>query len=254
MLVIIYMNNKIVFAIILTVIVVAGGIREKDVLIEVNKIFRKLKNQTKIGKLKTVVKQKTSQFLQKEKKTDQTHLVIGFRSFSLFDKRNPTLAVLSSILSSGMSSRLFQKLREELGVCYYVRASNDPSTNVGCFDISAGVTNSRVLEVVGEILKECRRLKTELVSKSELEKVKEYIIGNSKMSLEASDDIANFLGGQEILKHEIKSPEEKFKQIRAVSAENIKRVANEIFKNNKLNMALIGPKVDPKKLKNTLKI
>src|SRR3989344_6528897 len=237
-----------------TTVVIAGGIKETEAMSFVKKIFGGLKNKSKAGKIKTKEVQKTAQFKQKEKKTDQTHMVLGFRSFDIWSKKNPAVGVMVSVLSGGMSSRLFQKLREDMGVCYYVRASNSPTTDVGSFEISAGVTNNRVLEVTEEILKECKRLKTELVSKQELEKVKEYIIGNSKMALEASDDIANFLGGQEILKHEIKSPEEKFKQVRAVTATDIKRVANEIFQNNKLNMAFIGPKVGPKKLKNILKI
>ena len=70
-----------------------------------------------------------------------------------------------------------------------------------------------------------------------------------KLSLESSDDIANFYGGQELLKKEIKNADEKAKQIRSVSAKQIKDIANKIFLNNKLNLALIGP-FDPKKDKN----
>jgi len=79
------------------------------------------------------------------------------------------------------------------------------------------------------------------VAEEELNKVKECLIGNMKLSLESTDDIANFYGGQELLKGEIKSAEEKAKEIRAVTARGIKALANNIFKNNKLNLALIGP-------------
>ena len=91
------------------------------------------------------------------------------------------------------------------------------------------------------MLGECRKLKIKKILKDELNKVKECLIGNMKLSLESSDDIANFYGGQELLKKETKNSEEKADEIRKVTANQIKLLANYIFKNNKLNLALIGP-------------
>jgi predicted Zn-dependent peptidase len=122
-----------------------------------------------------------------------------------------------------------------------VRAYNDAYTDHGFFQISAGVDNKRINEVIEAVLEECRKLKKELVSEEELEKVKECLIGNMKLSLESSDDIANFYGGQELLKKEIKSAEEKAIEVRKVTAKQIKDIANVIFRNEKLNLALIGP-------------
>jgi predicted Zn-dependent peptidase len=144
-------------------------------------------------------------------------------------------------LGGGMSSRLFQKLREEMGVGYYVRAYNDSYTDHGFFQISAGVDNKRIDEVIKAVLEECKKLKTEKVSAEELNKVKECLIGNMKLSLESSDDIANFYGGQELLKKELKSAEEQANKIRKVTASQIQNLAKEIFQNKKLNLALIGP-------------
>ena len=128
-----------------------------------------------------------------------------------------------------------------MGVGYYVRAYDEAYTDHGFFQISAGVDNKRVGEVLRAVLEECRRLKKVLVSKEELNKVKECLIGNMKLSLESSDDIANFYGGQELLKRELKSAEEKANEIRKVTASQIQNLARDIFKNNKLNLALIGP-------------
>ncbi len=79
-----------------------------------------------------------------------------------------------------------------------------------------------------------------------MNKVKECLIGNLKLSLELSDDIANFFGAQELLKRELRSSSEKAKEIRNVTAEQIKDLANEIFKDKKLNLALIGPFTEKK--------
>src|SRR3989344_8834804 len=140
-----------------------------------------------------------------------------------------------------MSSRLFVKLREEMGVGYYVRAYNDSYTDHGIFQISAGVDNKRIDEVLKAVLGECRKLKNQKVLEEELNKVKECLIGNMKLSLESSDDIANFYGGQELLKREIIEAEEKARKIRKVTASQIQTLAKDIFTNEGLNLALIGP-------------
>jgi len=140
-----------------------------------------------------------------------------------------------------------------MGVGYYVRAYNDAYTDHGFFQISAGVDNRRIYEVIDAVLEECKKLRNKKISDEELNKVKEYLIGNMKLSLESSDDIANFLGGQELLKKEIKNLEEKTKEIRKVTAFQIQSLAKGIFKDAKLNLALIGPFKDKSKFIEILK-
>ncbi|KKQ88231.1 MAG: M16 family peptidase [Parcubacteria group bacterium GW2011_GWF2_38_8] len=224
-----------------TVIIVAGQVEERETLKEVDKIFGKIPRGLKARKLKTREVQTKPEVLVNFKKTDQTHFVLAVRTCDLFSKKNAALSVLAGILGGGMSSRLFQKLREEMGVGYYVRAYNDAYTDHGFLQISAGVDNKRIYEVIEAVLEECRKLKKEKVSKDELNKTKEYLIGNMKLSLESSDDIANFYGGQELLKKKIESSGEKANAVRKVTAVQVKSLANLIFKNNRLNLALIGP-------------
>src|SRR3989338_638208 len=237
-----------------TVLVVAGGVAPGRVMKEVNKIFKRVAPGRKTGKLKVKEKQAKPQVLVSFKKTDQTHFVLGVRTYGLKSGKNAALSVLGGILGGGMSSRLFQRLREEMGVGYYVRAYNDAYTDHGFFQISAGVDNKRIEEVIYAVLEECRKLSKTKVNEEELEKVKECLIGNMKLSLESSDDIANFYGGQELLKHEIKSAEAKAKEIRATTANQIQNLAKDIFKNEKLNLALIGPFKDKIKFRKMLKL
>jgi predicted Zn-dependent peptidase len=236
-----------------TVIVVAGQVTEKEVLKEVKKLFGAIPRSKKSQKIKTKDVQKKPEVLVKFKKTDQTHFVLSVRTYDLFSKKNATLSVLGGILGGGMSSRLFQKLREEMGVGYYVRAYNDAFTDHGFFQISAGVDNKRIDEVLEAVLLECKKLKDEKVSEEELNKVKECLIGNMKLSLESSDDIANFYGGQELLKRETLSAETKAKEIRQVTATEIQVLAKDIFKDKSLNLALIGPFKDKTKFAKILK-
>lgn len=224
-----------------TTVIVAGKVSEKEVAKEIERVFGSLKSTAKSTKGKTKDVQLKPAVLISHKQSDQTHLVLGVRSFDTYDKRNTALMMLGTILGGGMSSRLFIKLREELGVAYYVRAGNDTYSDHGAFQISAGVSNTRVQEVIGEILKECARFKTELVEKAELEKAREYLIGNMKLELESSDAWASYFGGQEVMHKKIQSPEEIEAKIRKVTAVDIQKVAQEIFVNKNLNLALIGP-------------
>jgi len=236
-----------------TVLIVAGQVSEQSVLKEVKRVFGKVSRGQKTGKVRVKEMQNKPRALIKFKKTDQTHFVLSARSYDFFSKQSPVLSVLGGILGGGMSSRLFQRLREEMGVGYYVRAYNDAFTDHGFFQISAGVDNKRIDEVLEAVLEECRKLKNYKVNEEELSKVKECLIGNMKLSLESTDDVANFYGGQELLKREIKGAEEKAKEIRKVTASQIQSLAKDIFRNNGLNLALIGPFKDQAKFLKILK-
>lgn len=235
-----------------TVIVVSGNVNEKEVSEQVKKYFGDISSGAKGKKKKTIDSQAKPNVLSKYKDTDQTHFVLGVRTFDMWDERNPIISIISGILGAGMSSRLFIKLREEMGVAYYVRSYNDVSIDHGSFQISAGVSNARTKEVITEILKECARLKTELVSDTELKKVKSFLSGNMKMALEATDDVANYYGSQELLKGELKTIEEKIKALEKVQVVDIKKMANKIFVTKNLNLAIIGPDKDVDSLQKIL--
>jgi predicted Zn-dependent peptidase len=151
-----------------------------------------------------------------------------------------------------MSSRLFNKLREEMGVCYYVGSHTSTRKDSGMFTINAGVTTSRTEEVILVLLEELKKLTTTLVTDAELKKVQNLLIGNMKLGLESSDDIAGFYGNQLLLRGEIKTMKEKEKEILSIKPIDIKKLANEIFKTEGLRLAVVGPeslKIDPKILK-----
>jgi predicted Zn-dependent peptidase len=223
-----------------TVVVVAGDFDEAETIAKIEKTFANLPQTPKTGKLAVVEPQKEPAIKVNFKETDQTHLVLGVRSFPILSPETPALSVLADILGGGMSSRLFQKLRDEMGVGYYVSADNDPSTDHGVFAVSTGVDNSRVAEVVTAILGEFRKLKEEKISPEELRKVKDHFKGSLMLSLESSDSRAEFCAGQEIMKKQIKNPDALVAEIEAVTAEDIQKIANTIFINERLNLALVG--------------
>ncbi len=223
-----------------TAVIVGGSFDEKSVIKKIEAAFSKLPSSAKKGKPPVRESQQSPAITTLYKESDQTHLVIGVRTFPVNDPRDATMSVLATILGKGMSSRLFSKMRDELGICYYIRTNPDSFTDHGNLTISAGVDNSRVEEGVRGILGECKRLKDELVPESEMKKAKDYIAGTTMLELETSDARAEFCGGQEVLKGKIEHPDEMIKKINAVSAADVQKLARDIFVDGSLNMAIVG--------------
>ncbi|MFH0755258.1 MAG: pitrilysin family protein [bacterium] len=235
-----------------TTIIISGKINEKEIFKKVLKIFKKINKSKKADKEKVLEKQKIPQIVIHYKDTDQTHITLGVRSFDTYNKYNSIIIVLNAVFSGGMSSRLYQKLREEMGLCYYIGADNEKFTDHGVFSVSAGINSEKIKEAIIAILEEMNKLKNDLVKSEELNKAKQYLIGNLNLSLESSDSLANYYGAQEVLKKETKKPEDIIKEIKAVTAEEIKFIANKIFKNEGLNLAMVGKLKNDKEFKNIL--
>ena len=224
-----------------TTVVVTGNFNEKEAVKKIESAFSGIRTGKKVQKLKTVESQKSPRIFLKMKETDQAHLVVGVRAFDIFDKRKYAIDLLADILGGGMSSRLFQKIREEMGAAYYVKSEADLLSDHGFLTASAGVDNNKVSEAIKAVVEEFERLVKEPIEKEELQRVKDRCVGGLIMGLETSDQLAGFYGGQEIITKKIVSPEETIKKIQAVKVEEISAVAKDIFKNNKLNLAIIGP-------------
>ncbi len=236
-----------------TVVFVSGGFKKQTIVKEIEKHFAGIHEGPKDKKPKTVESQKGPQEKVFHKASDQTHMVMGFRAFDMHDERRFALQALSDILGGGMSSRLFHSIREELGAAYYVRASADLAADHGLITMAAGVDHTKLEKVIEVSLAEFKRFKNELVPEKELERAKEHMLGGLFLSLETSDELGYYYGMQEIMERELVTPEKLAKKIRAVTAKDIRNVARDLFKNNRLNLALIGP-FKEKSFKNLLSV
>lgn len=237
-----------------TTVVVAGNFDPKQVKEEVKKYFADLTKEQVIKPKPVVEKQKAPAIKLEYKKSDQSHLILGFRTFDIYNQNQTTLDVLAFLLGKGMSSRLFSKMRDEMGICYYVRAGNSASFDTGYLAIRSGVNNKRLEEAVAAILEEIRLIRDEEVSAKELKKVKNMMISELAINLETSESRAEFFGEQETMHQKIKAPKDLIKEIRAVSAKDLQKIAKQIFRSDNINLAVIGPTKDSQKLKKYLKL
>ncbi len=224
--------------------VIISGKFDVTFLSKIETLFQKLSDAKKSEKVSVTESQKTPAILVSHKETDQTHVVLGVRAFSALDPRAPTLKVLCSVLGGGMSSRLFVKLRDELGLCYYVSASPDLYTDHGTFQVAVGADTKKVSLAIRAVMEELKKMATDPVPETELRKVKDFLIGNLYLSLESSDELAQFYGIQEILRKPLKNEEQIAEEIEKITSEDVKRLAEQIFITQNLNCALIGPYKD----------
>jgi len=151
-----------------------------------------------------------------------------------------------------MSSRLWKRVREELGAAYYVGADADFLLDHGTFVVSAGVDKAKIDLVITKIFEELRLLRDELIPEKELQRAKDHMIGSLILGLETSDDLAGFYGGQEIMTGKTLSPEAVIDRIRKTSAEDVRRVARTVIAEKAMRLAVIGPYHDKQRFKKLL--
>ena len=166
------------------------------------------------------------------------------------------LSVLAAILGGGMSSRLFHEVREKRGLAYYVRTHQDEYVDAGTITSTAGIDPKRVIEAVKVIMDEYRKVGSGNMNltEEELKKAKEYLKGHMVLDLEDSRSVAGFYAGQELLEEKVENPDEILAQLEAVTKEDVENAGKEFFKNEGLNLALIGNFEDKAKLESLLKL
>ena len=224
-----------------TIVTLSGKFDPKRALKDVERHFSVLAPGVK-GKKPAVKESQTKpKELVRFKDVDQSHIVMGFRAFNARDERKYALQLAAEILGGGMSSRLFQKIREELGAAYYVRCEPDLYTDHGLIQMSAGLDHEKIEVAIKAALEEFARLKSEKVDAKDLKKAKEHFIGELFLSLEGSDDIAGFYASAELLGLPLQTPEALAKKVNAITAAEVQAVARQVFTDRNLNLAVIGP-------------
>lgn len=178
--------------------------------------------------------------LIKTKKTEQAHLCLGVHAPSYMDKDRHVIDILNCVLGEGMSSRLFLEVREKLGLAYDVHSYVNKMFDTGVLGVYAGTEPRQASRAVGAIVRELRRLCEQPVGEAELTKAREFYKGRLLLQMESTNSVATWFGGQEALTDHIEDVEQTVAEIDAVTAADIMRVAQELFR-QPLQLAVIGP-------------
>jgi len=233
-------------------VAVAGRIGEEKALEEVREVLGRRERGDVAVLEKFTAAQKEPAVMLEERKTDQTHFILGVRAYHRSHPKREALEVLISALGGGMSSRLFQEIREKRGLAYYVHADWQDFSDTGALQIGAGVNNQKAADAVEAVVMELKKLKDTPVPTEELKKAKEMLRGSLVLGLESTSGACSYFLGQEVLEGKVETPEEKLKKIDAVTADDVQKVAQEIFVTKGLNLALIGPFSDSDRFRHLL--
>ncbi len=177
------------------------------------------------------------------KAVEQTHLALGLPAFEKEHPDQYVLDVLNILLGGNMSSRLFNEVREERGLAYEIGSSERQYHETGAFIVSAGVDNQKVKEALRVILSELVKTSEELVSPKELERAKEFYVGQLELGLESGMSRMLWMGENVLSLNRCKTLKEIVEQVNKITAPDLQRVAKMIFKSESLHLAAIGPKV-----------
>lgn len=184
--------------------------------------------------------------------TEQAHVAFGMHGVSMVDEDRHALNLLSVILGESMSSRLFEEIREKRGLAYDIHSGVHSLTDTGVMVVESGIDPSRVIEAVPVIVEEIAKTH-DGVTEREFRQAKDLSIGRMMLRMEESRAVAGFLGGQELLKNEVRTVDQVVADIEAVEIDDLARVAKRVIRSDKMTMSMVGPFEDPEPFKKALK-
>lgn len=223
-------------------VVIAGKIPDdrRQMLVDLEEKFGGM-GEGKIDNYETMAVYGKAEAKHFKKKTEQAHFVMGVPALSITDPRRYALQMGQVVLGGGMSSRLFNEIREKRGLAYYVKADLDSNFDCGYLGVRAGVELKKLAEAMKVVREEMLKL-ADTITDAELSKAKEYILGHMPLSLEGSMDVAQFYGMRALVLDEIRQPEQVKREIEKLTLGEVKRVVGEVTREDLIRSVVVGPK------------
>lgn len=236
-----------------TIVTVAGCVPHDRIVGVLQPLLRKLPDGRTPRFQRARLQDGSQQVALVSQETEQTHLAMGFHTFGRRDERRFALKLLSVILGENMSSRLFQKLREQRGYCYSVHTSMATLEDAGAISIYAGLDPAKLKKAIGLILKELETICRKQPSRSELRKAQDYTIGQTSMGLESTTNQMMWMGESLLGYRKVLNPAEIEVRIEAVTPEDVQRVACHCLHRGRLAVAVVGPQKEAAEIESWLK-
>ncbi len=221
------------------VVAVAGKIKHED-------IVEKLSNQFGVferGGRRVLEETPTGQTVERyqHKETEQMHILLGVPGLGQDDEDIYAMHIFNNIIGGGLSSRLFQQIREQRGLAYSVYSYHSTYVDTGLFGIYAGTSPKNTKEVIECILQELKEIKQKGISASELERTKAQIKGGLYLGLESVSSRMSRLGKTELTYNRVLAPEEVVEKLEKVTQEDVLRVIGRLWQKDKISIMTLGP-------------
>jgi predicted Zn-dependent peptidase len=178
--------------------------------------------------------------LRNKKSLEQVQICIGVPSHPIVHENRYISYILNTVLGGGMSSRLFQNIRERQGLAYAIYSDLNPYRDTGCLSVYAGTSRESADKVVQSVISEFRKLKNEPVLDEELRRAKDQLKGSLMLSLESSTARMSNLARQQMYFDRFYSMDELIEKIEGVTAENLKALAEEFFRTESIAVTVLG--------------
>ena len=237
-----------------TVISVAGGIEHQEVVGELSSALETWPGKEREAYLPVEEAQREPRVCLGYRETEQAHLALSLQGIPRSHPDRFNLQLLNTVLGQGMSSRLFLEVREKRGLTYSISSYVNYLYDTGSIGVSAGVDPRRIEAALEAILGELDRLRREPVPAEELKKAQEFMKGRLLLQMEDSLAVVSWLGRQEILEDRVLTIDEVLAAVDAVTAEDIQRVACERFREESLNLAVVGPFQEEERVRSLLRL
>jgi len=224
-----------------TIVCISGNFDEANARDLAKKYFGDFATKPPAQKANVAEVQDAPNVLIYKKDTNQTQIAIGVRAFNLSYPNRYALELLETVLGGMWSSRLMEEVRFKRGLVYDVHTELAMDPDTGSLAATANLDSSRLDEGIKVILEEFKKIRDKEITALELQKAKDNYIGRSSIVLESSHSKGIFYAEQELLEDKVLEPEEIYEKIKAVTVQDVQEAANEIFRREKLNLAVIGP-------------
>ncbi len=236
-----------------TLVSVAGDVDAEAVLSRVSELTRDWTEAEAGERLAAGISDDGQRVALRIKETEQSQVTIGLPGMTSRHPDRFALGLMTAMLGDGMSSRLFLKVREELGLAYDVGASLAMYRDSGAIQVAMGVDPDNVETAIEATLGEVSRLR-EGVPAEELDRAKRLAAGRMLMGMEDSRAVSAWNGGQTLLHGELRTVDEVYEDYQAVTLEDIQRVANEYLLEDELRLAIVGPSGEAERLQDMLRL
>ncbi|MGH9528324.1 MAG: M16 family metallopeptidase [Terriglobales bacterium] len=178
--------------------------------------------------------------MRNKKALEQVQICVGVPSHPITHERRHASYILNTLLGGGMSSRLFQNIRERQGLAYAIYSDLSPYRDTGCLSVYAGTSRESAPKVVQSIVSEFRKLKVDEVPPEELRRAKDQLKGSLMLSLESSTARMSNLARQEMYFDHFYGLDELIEKIESVTAEEVKELANQFFQTDSIAVTVLG--------------
>ncbi|MEI6831418.1 MAG: pitrilysin family protein [Candidatus Omnitrophota bacterium] len=224
------------------IVISAAGLVEHDLLAKkVSAIFSK--SSPGESNIFTAIKESQSEKQLKifHKDTEQIHMALGFHSLKRDHPLRHAQALLHIILGANMSSRLFNEVREKRGLAYEIGTGIKRYSDTGAFLVHAGIDNAKILPCLELIFQELGKTKKKLVNVDEFKRAKEFYLGQLMLALEDTMEYMLWIGESTACLDKVYTLQDVINEVGKVNIEDLRQVAQQVFKQERINLALIGP-------------